>query len=60
MPNLIARGQNTWILAAVFGLILMVFGALRDSGMAVGAGATVLALGLIFLMLSLASEGRTS
>jgi hypothetical protein len=36
----------------------MVFGALRSSGMATGAGTSFLAFGLIFLMLSLASEGR--
>lgn len=59
MPSMIARGRIAWILAMVFGLILIVVGAFKSSGMAIGTGAGFLLFGLIFLILSLASGGRT-
>ncbi len=57
--SFVARGRIAWILALVFGLVLLVIGlAVQQTFLAIVGGAFAL-FGLIFLILSLATGGRS-
>lgn len=59
MVGVMARGRAAWIAAIVLGAILLVVGIFIDQTFLVIAGAGFLVLGIIFLVLSLVTGGRT-
>jgi hypothetical protein len=65
MPGIIARGRIAWILALVFGVVLIVAGAIGAAnkegwgGWLLGIGAAFALFGLIFLILSFVTKGQT-
>jgi hypothetical protein len=59
MPGIIARGRIAWILAIVLGVALIVVGAVTTSYWAIGTGSGFALFGVIFLILSFVTRGRT-
>jgi hypothetical protein len=60
MIGIIARGRTAWILAMVFGVVLLVVGGVKSTGvMLYAAGIGFLAFGLVLLILSFISKGQT-
>ena len=59
MPGVAARGRTAWILAVIVGAVLLVIGLVVDMMFLTIVGAAFLILGGIFLIMSLASGGRT-
>ena len=59
MPGIVARGRTAWILAVIVGVILLIIGIVSNTTFLTIVGAGFLILGGIFLILSLATGGRT-
>jgi membrane-bound ClpP family serine protease len=59
VPILTARGRIAWILAMILGVILFIVGATTHQTFFLVAGILFFVFGLIFLILSLATKGRT-
>ena len=54
-----AKGRLAWIAALVFGIVMIVVGALTPNTFFIVGGALFAAFGLLFLILSLVSGGAT-
>jgi hypothetical protein len=59
MPGFIARGRIAWILAIILGAVLLIVGIVSNNTFLIIVGALFLVFGLIFLIMSLATRGRT-
>ncbi len=59
MVGFIARGRIAWILAIVLGAVLLIVGIGPGNTFLIVVGAAFLVFGLIFLIMSLATKGRT-
>jgi membrane-bound ClpP family serine protease len=59
VPIITARGRIAWILAMILGAILFIVGASTQQTFFLVAGIAFFVFGLVFLILSLVSKGRT-
>ncbi len=59
MVGIIFRGRPAWIAASIFGLILLVIGLIINMSFLTFAGGAFLVIGLIFLVLSFVTNGRS-
>ncbi|MFI7742514.1 hypothetical protein [Kocuria rhizosphaericola] len=59
MVGVLVRGRAAWIAAVVLGAILLIVGFAIDQTFLVVVGAAFLVIGIIFLILSLLTRGRT-
>jgi len=59
MPSIIARGRIAWILGLIFGIILLIVGLVIKNTFLIVAGAGFGVFGLVFLILSIVTGGRT-
>lgn len=59
MVGIAVRGRWAWVAALAFGIVLLIGGLSSSNTFLIIAGAAFAIFGLIFLILSLASGGRT-
>lgn len=59
MVGIMARGRIAWILAAVLGAVLLIIGIALSNSFLIIAGIVILAFGVIFLIASIATKGRS-
>jgi hypothetical protein len=59
MPGIFARGRIAWILAMILGFVLIVVGAVTANWALLIGGIVILLFGLVFLILSYVTKGRT-
>lgn len=59
MVGIIARGRIAWVLSAVLGLVLLIIGIVTNATFWIVAGIVFLAFGVIFLVASIVTKGRS-
>jgi hypothetical protein len=60
MPTFSWRGRAAWIVAAIFGLIVLITGSVTNKAFLTMVGAGFLILAVVFLILSSVTHGRTN
>lgn len=59
MPSVVITGRPAWIAGIVLGVILLVIGIVTSQTILIIGGVAFMVLGLLFLILSFATGGRS-
>ena len=58
-PGIVVRGRLAWIVGLIFGIVLLVIGLTTSNTFLTIVGAGFAIFGLVFLILSIATKGRS-